>query len=93
MNLQETFTDVARVADTARERLGTSWDALDRARRQLRRVAGRHASRFVRQNSKLFQRAGSDLSDVARETYATLMSKKAQARAKQRTTARVRKSS
>jgi hypothetical protein len=93
MNLQEKLTDVARVADIARARLTTSWRILDGARQQLRRVAGRHAARFVRQNSTLFQHAGSDISDLARETYATLRSKKAQPRTPRRTTVRVRKSS
>lgn len=93
MNLQEKLTDVARVAEVAKDRLATSWSTLAGARQQLRRVAGRHASRFVRQNGKLFQHAGSDLSDLARETYATLRSKKAPAKAERRTTTRVRKSS
>ena len=71
MNFQdkviETTTDLR-----AQARL--SFDALKLAGRGLNKVARRHASRFVEQNSSLAREAGKDVSALARATFLQFMS-------------------
>jgi hypothetical protein len=64
-----------------------SLGALGIAGRELRRVARRHASRFVKQNSALAKAAGSEFGTIARATYASL----ARARQPAKSAARARK--
>jgi hypothetical protein len=56
-----------RVAD-----LKKSISVLNGARLQLRKVAGRHASHFVKQNAMLVSAVHKDVSALARSTYASL---------------------
>lgn len=56
----------------ARARVGASLAALKQAGRELRKVAGLHASQFVAQNSTLVRNAGKDVSALARSTYQQL---------------------
>ena len=62
----------SRVAD-----LKKSFVVLNGARRQLRKVAGRHASHFVKQNATLVSAVRKDVSAVARSTYASLSARPA----------------
>jgi hypothetical protein len=63
-----------RAAQTAGRvnRLKTSLAALQIAGREFGKVAQRHASRFVTQNSLLAREAGKDVSSLARSTYQRL---------------------
>jgi hypothetical protein len=68
--------DVARaragVATKRVEVLKGSLATLSNARRAFSKVAQRHATRFVKENSQLAVEAGKDVSALARTTYATL---------------------
>ena len=79
--------DVARArADVAAKRvdlLKGSFTTLSVAGRELNKVAQRHASRFVKENSAIAVAAGKDVGELARSTYASLAGRK--------TTAKVRK--
>ena len=71
----------AAAVETARNRaklerrvaeLKKSLTVLNGARLELRKVAGRHASRFVKQNSSIASAVGKDVSALARSTLASL---------------------
>ena len=82
----------ATALDAARSRAGLtsrrvevlkgSFDALTIAGRELNKVARRHASRFVKENSALAIAAGRDMSALAQSTYATLSGRKVAAKAR-----------
>jgi ATP/maltotriose-dependent transcriptional regulator MalT len=62
----------ATVAAGRVEVLKGSLSTLSDARRTFRKVAQRHASRFVKENADIAIAAGKDVSALARSTYATL---------------------
>lgn len=72
--------DVARSrADVAAKRVDVLKDSLATlsiASRELNKVAQRHASRFVKENSALAVAAGKDVGALARSTYASLAGSK-----------------
>jgi len=80
--------DVARArADIAAKRmdvLKTSLAALSLAGRELNKVAQRHASRFVKENSAIAAAAGKDVGALARSTYASLAGRKSATKTKAR---------
>lgn len=89
--------DVARErADVASRRvdlLKGSFAKLSIAGRELNKVAQRHASRFVKDNSAIAVAAGKDFGALARSTYATLSGRKTSTKArKPRATTRKRAS-
>lgn len=94
MNFQEkmfeTTADLRARAAKRVEVLKGSLAALTDAGRELNKVARRHATRFVKENSTLAVSAGKDVSALARSTFATL-SKRAAAPQKARKTANARK--
>ncbi len=55
---------------------------LSDAGRAFNKVAQRHATRFVKENSELALAAGKDVSALARTTYATLAGRKAATKAR-----------
>lgn len=73
--------------DLARDRAGLTSKRVDilkgsiatlsAAGRELNKVAQRHASRFVKENSTLAVAASKDIGALARSTYATLSNRKA----------------
>ena len=65
MNFQEKLLE-------ASAGLRKSLTVLNGARLELRKVAGRHASRFVKQNSGLASEVRKDVSALARTTFASL---------------------
>jgi hypothetical protein len=83
--------DVARArADIAAKRvdiLKTSFAALSLAGRELNKVARRHGSRFVKENSAIAVAASKDLGAFARTTYASLAGRKATTKPRKRATA------
>ncbi len=87
--------DVARSrADVAAKRVGqlkSSFATLSVARRELNKVAQRHASRFVKDNAAIAVAAGKDLSAVARSTYASLSGRKMPAKSRKTRAAATRK--
>jgi len=90
--------DVARSrADVAAKRVDVlkgSFATLSVAGRELNKVAQRHATRFVKENSALAIAAGKDVGALARSTYASLAGRKVAAKnRKPRTAARKRASS
>ena len=76
--------DVARArADIAAKRvdvLKTSLTTLSVAGRAFNKVAQRHGSRFVKENSAIAVAAGKELGALARSTYASLSGRKTPAR-------------
>jgi len=78
--------DVARErADVASKRvdlLKGSFATLSIAGRELNKVAQRHASRFVKENSAIAVAAGKDFGALARSTFATLSGRKASTKAR-----------
>ena len=69
--------DARQRADRAARRvegLRKSLVVLNDAGRELNKVARRHAGRFVKQNSPLVAAVRKDVSDLARNTFATLTS-------------------
>ena len=64
---EQTDVAAARLAN-----LRTSLMVLAAARTEFRKVARRHAGRFVKQNSPLFAAVRKDMSELARSTYQTL---------------------
>ena len=73
--LAATAVETARTRaklDTRVEDLKKSILVLNGARLQLRKVAGRHASHFVKQNSTLVSAVRKDVSELARSTFASL---------------------
>jgi hypothetical protein len=89
--------DVARArADVAAKRvdlLKSSFATLSVAGRELNKVAQRHTSRFVKENSALAVAAGKDVGALARSTYATLSGRKVSAKARKPRATRKRASS
>jgi hypothetical protein len=75
----------AKVTSGRVEVLKGSLNALTDAGRAFNKVAQRHATRFVKENSVLALAAGKDVSALARSTYATLAGRTA-AKAKVRKT-------
>jgi hypothetical protein len=75
--------DLARArASVAAKRVGLkgSFATLTVAGQALNKVAQRHASRFVKENSAIAVAAGKDFGALARSTYATLAGRKAAAK-------------
>lgn len=64
-----TARERASLTPEVRTRLESSMTALKLAGRQLRKVAGLHAAKFVEQNSSLVRAAGKDVSALARSTF------------------------
>ena len=62
----------ADVAAKRVEKLKGSLTTLSVAGRELNKVALRHATRFVKENSTIAQATAKDVSAIARTTYATL---------------------
>ena len=54
-----------------------SFATLGVAGRELNKVARRHAARFLKENSSIAASAGKDVSELARNTFATLSQKPA----------------
>jgi len=90
--------DVARArADVAAKRVDVlkgSFATLSVAGRELNKVAQRHASRFVKENSAIALAAGKDVGALARSTYESLAGRKVvvksrKPRAARRTTKKV----
>ena len=87
--------------DVARDRAGsaarraqvlkTSLATLSVAGRELNKVAQRHGSRFMKENSALALAAGKDLGALARSTYATLAGRKPAAKVRKPRVAATRK--
>ena len=75
----------SRVAD-----LRKSISVLNGARRQLRKVAGRHAGHFVKQNATLVSAVRKDVSAVARSTFASLSARPVAKKARRAPVARKR---
>jgi hypothetical protein len=67
-----------------------SFTALTVAGRELNKVARRHATRFVKENSTIAVSASKDVSALARTTYATLTQRAAPAKARKAPAARKR---
>jgi hypothetical protein len=67
-----------------------SFAALTVAGRELNKVARRHATRFVKENSTIAVSAGKDVSALARNTYATLTQRAAPKKARKAPAARKR---
>jgi hypothetical protein len=72
------------------ERLKTSLAALQTAGRALGKVAQRHATRFVTQNSMIAREAGKDVSSLARSTYLRLAKRDVPARKPRKSSTRKR---
>jgi hypothetical protein len=81
MNFQEkvfeTTADFRAQAAKRVETLKGSFAALKVAGAEFNKVARRHVSRFVKENSAIATEAGKDVSALARATYARLASKPA----------------
>ena len=67
--------------------LKTSLSALQLAGREFNKVARRHVSRFVKQNSSIAREAGKEVSALARTTYQQLSKREAAPARKPRKTA------
>jgi hypothetical protein len=76
--------------DTRVEDLKKSISVLNGARLALRKVAGRHASHFVKQNSTLVSAVRKDVSELARSTFATLAKRPVAKKARRTPAARKR---
>jgi len=79
MNLQEKLFEAsarlrARTVDRF-ARINVSLEVLNGARRELGKVARRHATRFVKQNSSIASAVGQDVARLARSTYVSLASR------------------
>ena len=76
--------DVARAGVSARrvDELKDSFATLSNAGRELNKVARRHATRFVKENSALAVAVSKDVSALARSTYATLSGRKVVSKAR-----------
>jgi hypothetical protein len=89
--------DVARSrADIAAGRAGVlkeSLTTLSVAGRELNKVAQRHATRFVKENSALAVAAGKDVGALARSTFASLSGRKVATKARKARTTRKRAAS
>ena len=89
--------DVARArADVAAKRvdlLKGSLATLTVAGRELNKVAQRHASRFVKENSAIAFAAGKDFRTLARTTYVTLSGRKPTAKPRKTRASAARKRS
>ena len=72
----------AKVAAKRAEVLKGSFATLTIAGRELNKVARRHATRFVKENSAIAANAGKDVSALARTTYATLTQRAAAPKAR-----------
>jgi len=72
------------------EGLKSSISVLNGARLEFRKVAGRHASRFVKQNSSIATAVRKDVSELARTTYASLSARPAAKKARRAPAARKR---
>jgi hypothetical protein len=83
----------AEVASKRVDVLKGSLATLTVAGRQLNKVAQRHASRFVKENSAIAVAAGKDFGTLARTTYATLSGRKTPTRARKPRAARKRATS
>jgi len=70
--------------------LRKSISVLKGARRQLRKVAGRHAGHFVKQNATLVSAVRKDVSAVARSTFASLSARPVAKKARRTPVARKR---
>jgi hypothetical protein len=101
MNLQEKVSEASaglrtRVGAFAASALATARNrtrlvaALDSARRELGKVARRHAGQFVKQNSTIAAAVRKDVSDLARATYASLSARPAPAKTRRAPAARKR---
>jgi len=89
MNFQDKLMDAAATRVAA---LRKSLTVLNAARGEFKKVARRHAGRFVQQNSPLFAAVRQDVSELARSTYQTLTAGEApKARAARATRKRARK--
>jgi hypothetical protein len=88
--------DVARArANVAAKRVDVlkgSLATLSDAGRAFSKVAQRHGTRFVKENSELAFAAGKDVSAIARTTYASLAGRKAAKAAKAKTARKPRAS-
>jgi hypothetical protein len=72
------------------EELKKSITVLDGARRAFGKVARRHASQFVKQNSTIASAVSKDVAVLARSTYASLSSQPATRKARRAPAARKR---
>jgi hypothetical protein len=72
------------------EDLKKSISVLNGARLELRKVAGRHASHFVKQNSTLVSAVRKDVTDLARSTFASLSKRPVARKARRAPVARKR---
>jgi len=90
-NLTSAALDLARArADVATQRVDVLKDSLATltvAGRALNKVAQRHASRFVKENSAIAVAAGKEFGALARTTYATLSGRKGAAKRARKTRA------
>ena len=81
MNFQsKVFETTADLRALAVERVSTlkgSLAALQVAGREFNRVARRHVSKFVKQNTAIAREAGKDVSALARATYSQLATREA----------------
>lgn len=88
MNFQEkvfeTTADFRAIAAKRMETLKGSLAALKVAGNEFNKVARRHASRFVKENSAIAVEAGKEVGALARATYAQLAKKPATATRKAR---------
>jgi hypothetical protein len=87
------LTTARSTAAAAAQRVGVlkgSLATLQVAGRELNKVARRHVTRFVKENSTLAMAAGKDMSALARSTYSQLSQPKATVGRKPRKTARKR---
>jgi len=80
----------AQIAAKRVDVLKGSFAALTIAGRELNKVARRHATRFVKENSTIAVSAGKDVSALARTTYATLTQRAAAKKARKTPAARKR---
>jgi hypothetical protein len=101
MNFQEKMSEASaelrtRVGALAASALATARNrtrlvaALDGARRELGKVARRHAGQFVKQNSTLAAAVSKDVSELARATYASLSARPAPRKTRRAPAARKR---
>jgi hypothetical protein len=72
------------------EKLKGSMAVLNSAGREFRKVARRHAIRFVKQNSTLATQVGDDVSALARSTFESLFKSAAPSKPRKSTAARKR---
>ena len=80
----------ATLAADRAAKLKVSLSALRLAGHEFRKVAGRHVSRFVEQNSALARAAGTDMSTLARSTFQQLAQDKPVRKSRKVTIARKR---